>query len=89
LSNNLSPCKKVGFSSKQEAKKEAKLIDINNKHLKRKKNKKKNMKIRVYECPICLRWHLTVLKPEKFRKKSNKNRLNNSHKLSGRADRGV
>ena len=69
-------CQKISFPSKQAAKTDVKRINAGNKHFRFNNNKKNNMKIRVYECPICLKWHLTTLKPEKHMKKINRKRLN-------------
>jgi hypothetical protein len=69
-------CQKISFPTKQAAKKEAQRIGADNKHFRYNNNKKNNMKIRVYECPICLEWHHTTLKPEKHMKKINRERLN-------------
>lgn len=68
-------CQKISFPSKQAAKTEAKRINVCNKHYRCAQGAKNNKKIRAYECPICLKWHLTTLKPEKHMKKLNRKRL--------------
>jgi hypothetical protein len=53
-------CNKIGYKSKSEAKKEARLMSIQHRS-RSKKSKMTSKKLRPYRCPNCKWWHLTSL----------------------------
>jgi len=62
-------CNKVGYETKQEAKKDAEFITKSSRTQKQKISKPKHgKKMRPYKCKYCGLWHLTTKKQFKWSK---------------------
>lgn len=63
MNNEQEYCGKVGYESREAAKKDIRQIEFSNRHFsKRAPTRKKGKKKHAYLCPRCRKWHITSAK---------------------------